>query len=173
MKTATSRLHDAFRCTRWMSWVPASVAIVIASTVLAASSAAAQPKLGINVNRIFNDTWYAQAFADQQLSAASSEGVRLGRSDAFWMAVEPNPPQNGVHTYNWAFTDFIASNLAKRGIQWLPILDYSAIWAASTSDYHSPPTSNDDYAAYAKALAQRYGPGGAFWLANPNLPNLP
>ena len=38
---------------------------------------------------------------------------------------------------------------------------------------HSPPRSNGDFAAYAGALAVRYGPGGGFWRAHPELTPQP
>jgi hypothetical protein len=68
----------------------------------------------------------------------------------------------------------VATALASHRLRWLPILDYSALWASSLrTDYHSPPTSNRDYAAYAAAFAARYGRGGSFWSRHPGLPALP
>jgi hypothetical protein len=77
-----------------------------------------------------------------------------------------------VHTYNWAFTDFAATNLTRYGLRWLPILDYSALWAGSAGE-HSPPTDLDDYAAYARAFAERYGRDGDFWDLHPELTYAP
>jgi hypothetical protein len=111
---------------------------------------------------------------DAQLSAMAAGGVRGVRSDATWAAVEPNPPANGVHTYNWSSTDAVAGALAQRGLRWQPVLDYSAKWASRiTGDEHALPTNPADYAAYAGAFAARYGPNGAFWRANPQLPAMP
>jgi hypothetical protein len=68
----------------------------------------------------------------------------------------------------------VAGALAKHRLRWFPVLDYSATWAASyPSDYHSPPTSNADFAAYAAAFATRYGRGGSFWAGHPELRPLP
>ena len=90
------------------------------------------------------------------------------------MWAEPAPPRRGVHRYRWDRLDAVAAALARHRLRWLPILDYSALWAASLpTDYHSPPTSNDDYAAYARAFAARYGRGGSFWAKHPDLPRLP
>ena len=48
-------------------------------------------------------------------------------------------------------------------------LDYSAPWAQSIPGRdHSSPSSVSGYAAYAAALAGRYGPGGSFWNAHPS-----
>ena len=31
----------------------------------------------------------------------ASDGLKVARTDAIWRNAEPNPPQNGVHTYTW------------------------------------------------------------------------
>src|SRR4051794_24166419 len=128
---------------------------------------------GVNVNRVFNDD-FTPAHWEAPLSAVRASGLRQARSDAFWMWAEANPPDHGRHTYSWTWLDAEAKALAKHDLRWLPILDYSALWAASDpSDYHSPPASNDDYAAYARAFAARYGRGGTFWSEHPELTPLP
>jgi hypothetical protein len=127
----------------------------------------------VNVNRVFNDD-FTPAHWDAPLSAVRASGLRQARSDAFWMWAESNPPVDGVHTYRWSWLDAEAGALARHDLRWRPILDYSALWAASDqSDYHSPPTSNDDYAAYAGAFAARYGRGGSFWTEHNALAPLP
>jgi hypothetical protein len=128
---------------------------------------------GVNVNRVFNDD-FTPAHWDAPLSAVRASGLTQARSDAFWMWAEPNPPVDGKHTYKWSWLDAEAGALARHDLRWRPILDYSALWAASDgSDYHSPPSSNDDYAAYAGAFAARYGRSGSFWAQHGELPALP
>src|SRR4051812_41677958 len=138
------------------------LALAIGSTTLATPEAGAPADMfGISVNRVFNDD-FAPSRWDAPLSAVYDTGLRGARSDAFWMWAEPAPPRDGVHSYDWGKLDAEAGALARHGLRWLPILDYSAPWAASDpANYHSPPTSLDDYAAYAKAFAQRYGRGGS------------
>lgn len=129
---------------------------------------------GINVNRLFNDGTYSPEQIDAQLTAVRATGVTVARSDALWEVSEPHPPVNGVHTYDWRFDDAIAGGLAAHGLSWLPIVDYTATWNQSVAGQdHSPPASDADYAAYAAALARRYGPGGAFWAAHPELTAYP
>lgn len=129
---------------------------------------------GINVNRLFNDGTYSAAAIDAQLGFVQATGVTVARSDALWELSEPHPPVNGVHAYSWAFDDAIAGDLAAHGLTWLPIVDYTATWSQSVAgEDHSPPASEADYAAYAAALARRYGPGGAFWAAHPELTAQP
>jgi hypothetical protein len=128
---------------------------------------------GVSVNRVFNDD-FTPAHWDTPLAAVRQSGISQARTDAFWMWAEPNPPAEGAHTYQWGRLDAVAGALAEHDLRWLPILDYSALWAASDrTDYHSPPRSNDDYAAYARAFAGRYGRGGSYWSQHHELAPLP
>ena len=88
---------------------------------------------------------------------------------------EPTAPVDGVHHYDWSFDDSIAGALAAHGLQWLPIIDYSAAVGRSRSPAATTRrrSSAADYAAYAGALAARYGAGGSFWRAHPELPARP
>jgi len=129
---------------------------------------------GINVNRVFNDRAYTQAEIDAQLAAVRAAGATVARTDAFWEAAEPRAPVDGRHRYDWSFDDLVASSLSGHGLAWLPIIDYTAPWAQSVAGQdHSPPRSLADYAAYAEAFAARYGSGGAFWRAHPELTPAP
>jgi hypothetical protein len=135
---------------------------------------AATAQFGVNVGRLFNDRTYTPAQIDEQLAALRQTGATLARSDALWEAAEPTPPTGGIHHYDWSFDDSIATALAAHGLRWLPIIDYTAPWAQSIPGRdHSPPASAADYAAYGAALAHRYGPGGPFWSAHPNLTQEP
>jgi hypothetical protein len=132
------------------------------------------PSFGASVNLLFNDFRYAPAQISAQLAALTSTGATVARSDALWEATEPQAPAAGRHRYDWRFDDTIAGALAAHGLTWLPILDYSAPWAQSVPGQdHSPPRSDADYAAYAAAFAARYGPGGDFWRAHPELTAQP
>ena len=136
----------------------------------AAKPASGAQQFGVSVNRLFNDGTYTPVQIDSQLSALHATGATIARSDALWEASEPTAPAGGVHHYVWAFDDAIAAALARHGLRWLPIIDYSAPWAESVAGAeHSPPTSAADFAAYAAAVAARYGPGGSFWSAHPEL----
>lgn len=131
-------------------------------------------ELGINVNRLFNGSAYTPAEIDVQLRAVAATGATVARSDALWEATEPSAPMGGAHRYDWRFDDEIASALAAHGLRWLPLLDYSAPWAQSKPGVdHSPPRAASDFAAFAAAVAARYGAGGSFWRAHPELRALP
>lgn len=104
-----------------------------------------------------------------QLTTISAEGVTAVRNDATWNTIEP---QSGV--WSWTYYDSIVKAYAQHHLTWMPILDYSASWAASApGDLFSPPASDAAFATYAAAVATRYGPGGAFWKANPSVPAEP
>jgi hypothetical protein len=129
---------------------------------------------GINVNRLFNDRTDTSAQIDAQLVALAATGATVARSDALWEATEPTAPSDRIHHWLWQFDDSIAAALAAHGLTWLPILDYSAPWAQSVpGEDHSPPRQAADYAAYAAAFAARYGAGGTFWRAHPQLTPRP
>jgi polysaccharide biosynthesis protein PslG len=148
----------------------------VAALALAGAAAAAVPDdfYGVNADRVLNDqrpsTWATQ------LQAIAGAGIPVVRSDAFWADAEPSPPLLGtLHQYNWTGLDQRAAALAQAGLRWLPVLDYGTPWAESNRapDNHSPPTHASDFAAYAQAFAKRYGPGGAFWGAHPEVPATP
>src|SRR5436305_682515 len=151
----------------------AAVAAVLWAATTARADDAAYPMFGVNVNRVFNDDFWGVHW-DDRLGGVQSSGIGLARTDAFWDWAEPNPPQNGTHTYDWSITDSVAAALTRHDLRWLPILDYSAPWASSDpNDTHAPPSSNDDYAAYAGAFARRFGRGGSFWDDHPSLQYSP
>lgn len=131
-------------------------------------------QFGVNVNRLFDDRTYTPQQIDAQLQALRRTGATVARTDAQWEASEPAAPVDGVHHYAWAFDDEIAGSLAAHGLRWLPLIVYVAPWAQSiVGQDHSPPSSIIDYAAYAAAVAARYGPGGSFWRTHPHLAALP
>jgi hypothetical protein len=145
-----------------------------AHTTSTSAPAAAPPpggqQRGASVNILFNSGAFSQAQIDAQLRALAATGATIARSDALWEMVEPAPPSGGIHRYDWAFDDRIAGSLAAHGLRWLPIVDYSAPWAGAGGGAHPAPSSAADYAAFAAALAARYGPGGAFWRSHPEIP---
>jgi hypothetical protein len=148
--------------------------IVLALALAAPARAHAQQEMfGVSVNRVFNDRFEPSTW-DAPLAAVRASGIRAARTDAFWMWAEPDAPQGGIHHYDWTMLDAVATALAQHHLRWLPILDYSAEYAKSDpGDYHSPPTDNADYAAYARAFAERYGRNGTFWSAHSGLDPLP
>lgn len=125
-------------------------------------------RIGINSDLI----WNGESAAAQQLAAIGAGGVSWVREDFPWDRIEPSP---GV--WNWSLPDALVTAAAQNGVNVLAILDYSAPWASSdptgAGDQYYPPKNFAAYAAFAGAVTARYGPGGTFWGANPQLPQLP
>jgi hypothetical protein len=104
----------------------------------------------------------------------ATAGVETVRSDAVWDWIEPNQPAGAAHQYNWGGLDGVVSSYASHGLRWAPIVDFSVPWDRQVAGQHiSPPAGIANYAAYAGALAARYGDGGSFWITHPLLPYLP
>lgn len=130
--------------------------------------------MGVSVNGLVNPAGRARSIADSHVPVLDASGIAIGRTDAYWTWVEPREPKDGKHRWTWEKTDNVAELLARAGVRWLPILGYSAPWAASIpGNDKSAPRSNAEYAAYAAAVVDRYGRDGSFWKKNPQLPYLP
>jgi hypothetical protein len=96
-----------------------------------------------------------------------------------WDSVPPDKRQlfrdeNGVPTA-FGYSDRIVAVAAQRGLAVLPVLWQAPRWAAREpgGDEASPPRSADDFAQYAAALVDRYGPNGSLWAEYPALPRVP
>jgi len=72
-------------------------------------------------------------------------GISWYRDDALWADAEP---QRGV--YRWHRLDHIFRNARIARMNVLLIIDYGTAWSGT------PPASNDDYARFARAVADRY-----------------
>jgi hypothetical protein len=107
-----------------------------------------------------------------QLAAIQAHGVQVLRSDAPWSDVQPDPPKPSAPGWQWAKTDTWVAAMAAHGLTWEPILDYSVWWAKRCPGMCAP-ASDATYAAFAQAVAARYGPGGSFWVQNPQVPYHP
>ncbi len=139
------------------------------TSILPAKPATSGVQFGANTGRLFNGQPYPVPVIEAQLKALHDAGATLARSDAAWEATEPKPPSGNFHHYDWSFDDLIAGALAANGLSWLPIIDYSPPWAQTIRGQDHSPPDPPEYAAFAAAVAARYGPGGAFWRANPQL----
>ncbi len=123
---------------------------------------------------MFVDPSFSPAERDRELALAARSGVTDVRADAFWEIAEPNPPTAAGHRYDWRYADEVAGRLARHGMRWWAVLDYAPGWAArDPRQLHSPPRDPRTFATWSSAFARRYGPGGAFWRAHPQLPRLP
>jgi hypothetical protein len=150
------------------------VVIVLAACWCAppvASAAVPDGFYGIDGQSVFNappSTW------DAQLSAMANGGLQVVRAEANWWTIEPSPPEDGWHTWDWSEYDPMVQALAEHGLRWAPVLDAAPDWADNGPDDFSPSaTHTGDYAAFAAAVARRYGRGGEFWAEHDWLTPLP
>jgi hypothetical protein len=96
-------------------------------------------------------------------------GVRTERMEFAWDLVEPASGQ-----YDFSLTDRKALAAARAGIDVLGLIVRSPAWAAQhPGQPFSPPRDPADYAAFAKVLVARYGPGGELWRAHPEVTPRP
>jgi Cellulase (glycosyl hydrolase family 5) len=116
--------------------------------------------------------WLGQSDAEAELKRLRSSGAGWIREDFLWDQIQPS---RGV--FNWSRTDALMAAAARTGTNVLAILDYSAKWASSDpsgkGNVHYPPKNVGDYAAFARAVVERYGSDGSFWRARPDLPAGP
>lgn len=115
--------------------------------------------------------WFAdepddKLYADFDRMAAA--GATWFRIDFDWSEIERNKG-----TYHWHRTDRVIEAARSRGIQVVGLITESPAWArsAGTSSY-SPPNNPDEYARFAAAVVERYGPRGVTTYELWNEPNL-
>ena len=111
---------------------------------------------------------------DAHLAAISDDGMQVVRMGAWWSDLEPGPPVGDRHQYSWSDLDEQVASLARHDLQWEPLLCFSATWGSKIDgDYRAAPAGSENFAAFARGLAQRYGRNGSFWQEHPELPALP
>ena len=131
---------------------------------------------GANVEALFPTDAPIPADAQAVLAALRATGATVARTDTVWETAEPQPPVDGVHSYDWQYDDGVASTLAGAGLTWHAVLDYATTWAADAGAGVNPgvaPSYMPDFVAYAAAFAARYGAGGSFWAEHPALAPKP
>jgi hypothetical protein len=147
----------------------AAVVSLFPASALAAS--APDGYFGVNPGDLFK---LPQSQWDTHLQAIADDGVQVVRMGAWWSDLEPGPPTNGQHHYSWSDIDKQVVALAHHGLQWEPLLCFSATWGSKIDgQYDAAPDGSDNFAAFGAALAKRYGRGGSFWAEHPELPALP
>lgn len=116
---------------------------------------------GLRIGLVGNSQgWGSQMGARQDLVASS--GVRWVREEFDWSAAEPARGQ-----YDWSRYDELELTYAERAYTVLPLLMGAPSWAEPSSD--TIPDDPSAYADFVAAVVARYGPGGSFWAAHPEL----
>lgn len=153
-----------------------TAALVLTGAVLLGSArgAAAVAPVGAGpeagrVGIATSTVWLSPAEGYRYLWLARAAGITWIREDFAWSTLEP---QRG--RFDWTRTDALMRNAARLGVHVLAIATYAPGWASGhpESDKY-PPTNPQDYAAFVRAVATRYGQAGTFWRANPRLPQVP
>jgi hypothetical protein len=119
------------------------------------------PRGDLRIGLVANTQGYDRQAAREQ-DAAEQTGAGWLREELDWDVIEPRKGE-----WDWERYDLVFGEAAKRGLRILPLLNSSASWAAP--DENRFPTDLSDYGDYVAKVAERYGPGGTFWQAHPEL----
>ena len=152
----------------------AVVACAIALLVAAAPSQAASRSVPRN---FYGTIWAgdveaaspsAQAQGWDKLAAAGVESVRLNFN---W---EVAHAERSWPNHYWGRFDAAVGGAADRGMSAMATVVGAPRWARLYPNVGvSPPKSSAQFAAFMRALVERYGPKGSFWKERPELPKRP
>jgi hypothetical protein len=113
--------------------------------------------------------------ADVRAVAGAQRDARIGlvREPFSWARIETSPGRLDFSVY-----DDVMAAAAGAGLRVLPVLMDPPAWrstAPATGRVRAmyPPRDPAEMAALATALVHRYGPGGSFWVAHPELTPAP
>ena len=163
------------------------LSLLLLAFALAAPATASATTFGAQVGGDFAyQAWgvWSSAQVMASLDALYAAGGRVGRADSDWANTEPHAPVHGRHTYNWAYDDMLAGEMAAAHLSWEPTLEFTPKWAQvhrsnvlhlKSGNFYTPlpPANNANFAIYAGAFMHRYGAHGSFWAAHPTLPYVP
>jgi hypothetical protein len=155
--------------------LPARRGAALAISLVACSLLAGQPALASDAVGIYSEELESANSADPATVAAAMRDAHVGlvREPFSWARVETVPGQLDFSTY-----DTVMAAAASAGLQVLPVVMDPPAWrstAPATGRLRAmyPPRDPAELAAFASALARRYGPGGSFWSAHPQLTPAP
>ena len=106
---------------------------------------------------------HVSTFTDPALIQLAEEArvswVRLSAFD--WSKIEPNPPVNGMHTYDWSSVpEDSLRNIAASHMYAIAVVLNTPSWAQKYAGATCGPPAQDklsDYAAFLQAAVQKYG----------------
>ena len=166
-------IEHAASCSQvWGSRVPRLITALVLATVLlaisAGSASAASPPgfVGMTADDLY---WNAGPYRDQALDQQRAAGVKLLRVTFSWATMEYEPGR-----FDYTNQDKYVLDAARHGIGMMAVLFDPPDWRERKPGRNeSPPTSNDEMAAWAAALVDRYGPNGSIWRSNPTVTPQP
>jgi hypothetical protein len=118
---------------------------------------------------------------ETQLAQLAAAGIPTIRINLSWQVVEPMPQARG-NSYQWQRYDAIIGDSARHGIRVTPTIVQSPYWNTpndpATETFcrmaqSQRPLEVEPYVDLARAVALRYGAGGAFWRDHPELAAKP
>ena len=168
-----------------MVGIAAIVGVGTAASAVAkqrSSPRVADDYFGVNYPLMHRDS---DEVRERQLDAIAAAGITDVRRAISWRNLQPFAPLSGTAEYVWRRSDDEVEALAEHGLRMQPAFLLTPRWAESAAAFTNPlpctlsgrPTvgteSIAEYAAAARALAERYGAGGSFWQEHPELPQRP
>ena len=97
---------------------------------------------------------------DDDAGLQEMQELRLSWVTTFvsWSDVEPDPPTNGTHTYDWSIHDTKFTNAAAAGFRPIALIGGNPAWAAEYPG--GPVTDTNHLKAFLGALIERYDGDG-------------
>ena len=159
-----------------MLCVAIACALILAAPAMTSAHAhqarkpAAVPQgfVGMNLSEPFFDPRVDQSAQFKTMVSAGVQSVRVVFS---WAQAQPT--DGGPISFD--ATDQVVEQAASHGLRVLPVVLYTPEWDAAPHADGTTAIPADDglYADYVKALVLRYGPGGSYWLAHPDVRRMP
>lgn len=143
----------------------------VALAAPAAGAAATTPRVpqgwvGMNVNGF---ALYPAFPIESQMQDMVTNGVDTVLTQVPWATMQPDAGD----PIDWTQTDRVALTAARLKMTWLPVVVFAPNWAGWVADSPTSAPQPDKYAVFFTALVKRYGPGGSFWAAHPEVAARP
>jgi O-antigen ligase len=111
------------------------------------------PLAGVNAELV----QYTPEELDRNLNLMAEAGLTWVRQFFPWPEIEPTPGE-----FDWGPWDAIVEATRAHGLELVAVLDDSPAWSRSQGEEYAglsflPPADADDFAAFARAFAARYG----------------
>ena len=121
------------------------------------------------------------ALTSEDFDRMAEANVGTLRFEVSWFGIDPTEASGDL---NWSGVDATMTQLAKHGIEPLPFIFGTPIWAANADGYNCSggkcviygvrtPAGLSAWTSFIGELVDRYGPNGQFWAAHPELPEQP
>lgn len=154
----------------------AFAAFLGALALMGPATAPAVAKLPVGFAGLVSEDAYggSNGYQRKTLSRIHSVGFTMLRQTFDWKYAEPSAGR-----FSFVLPDRFVLAAARAHIQVMPILFGEPKWASSRTKKQRkshnlfPPKKAATFAAYAAAVAARYGPGGTLWRTHPGVTPMP